>query len=76
MRVTVKKVGNQYVLFVEANCGTNPAGDRLFKALHPQHPFPKHMRFDDPDDAMKGADDLQDYLDRDAKRKPNRKKRR
>jgi len=75
MRVTVKKVGDQYVLFVEANCGPNPAGERLYKANHPQHPFPKHMRFDDPDEAMNAAEALTDYLEHDAKRKPNRKKR-
>ena len=76
MRVTVRKIEGEYRVYVLSEAGESPAGDRLYKANHPQHPFPKRMVFDDPDEAMNAAEALTDYLEHDAKRNPNRKKRR
>ncbi len=76
MRVTVRKIEGEYRVYVLSEVGESPAGPRLYKANHPQHPFPKRMVFDDPDEAMNAAEALTDYLEHDAKRNPNRKKRR
>ncbi len=74
MRVTIKKIGDEFVLHVETGMGESPAGNRLFKASHPQQPFPNRMKYDDSTDAMKGAEHLQAYLDKDAEREAKTKK--
>ena len=77
MKVIVRKIRGEYRLFVKSDAmAESPAGARLHKANHPQHPFPKRMVFDDAGEAMSAAEALTDYLERDAKLKPNRKKRR
>ena len=76
MRVTIKKIGGEFVLHVKTAMGESPAGSRLYKASHPQQPFPERMRYDDSADAMKGAEYLQAYLDKDAERQNKKKKRR
>lgn len=75
MKVTVKKVGDEFVLYVSNDAmGDLPAGQRLYKAYHPQQPFPDVMRSNDASEAMKSAEMLQEYLDKDAQR-PNKRKR-
>ena len=74
MRVIIKKVGEEYVLYVKTDAmGDQPAGNRLYKANHPQQPFPDKMRYDDPNEAMKGAEYLQVYLDKDSVRRIKKK---
>ena len=68
MRVTVKKVGDEFVLYVSTALGETPAGHRLYKAYYPQQPFPDVMRSTDPAEATKSAEQLQEYLDKDAQR--------
>ena len=75
MKVTVKKVGNEFVLYVSTKAmGDQPAGQRLYKASHPQQPFPDVMRSNDATEVMQSAEMLQKYLDKDAQR-PNKRKR-
>ena len=75
MRVTVKKVGDEFVLYVSTALGETPAGQRLYKAHHPQQPFPDVMRSTDPAEATKSAEQLQEYLDKDEQRGRKSKRR-
>ena len=76
MRVVIKKLGDEFVLYVSTEAmGDQPAGPRLCKAFYPNHPFPKRMRFSDSNDAMESAEALQAYLDKDAQRRDKKKRR-
>ena len=75
MRVTVKKVGDEFVLYVSTALGETPAGHRLYKAYYPQQPFPDVMRSTDPAEATKSAEQLQEYLDKDEQRSRKGKRR-
>ena len=76
MKVIVRKVGDEFVLYVDTeSMGEQPAGQRLYKANHPRQPFPDKMRSEDPIEAMKNAERLQAYLDKDATRKDKRRRR-
>ena len=70
MKVTVKKDGDAFRIYVETEAlGETPAGDRLYTANHPQHPFPKAFKFDDGFEAHENAEKLADYLEQDEHRK-------